>query len=440
MKEKLTNLFKKSISNDGTNSIDTEKEQKKKKILLFGGIGLGLFLLMNIFGSDEETIQNKVGDFKLTEADNTAKTNWIGTAGDDLGLAKKKIDTLTSKNEKLQEEVEKLTDALKDMNISQDNFMKTLKELNANSQIQMNNKNQINVDPLTNRDNFNQGNNKNLYTNFPRPNEDNNYGLSHRGEIPELDEVTSDRLTPLLDSLIYTNIAPMPEVKEIKKETQPKHLIPTGSVTKAVLLSGVDAPTMTQAKTNPLPILMRVVDTSILPNSWQYDIQDCFLVGEGYGDLTSERAYIRTNNLSCVLSNGEHIDMEFKGAVTGEDGKVGLKGAVVTKQGALLARTLIAGFLEGVGESFGQQDTTTITGSNGVVSTPIDQTAKKSFEQGLLKGLSSSAEKLADFYLKMADQISPVIEISAGREVNIITTEKLELKTLEQTIRDNKKE
>ena len=52
---------------------------------------------------------------------------------------------------------------------------------------------------------------------------------------------------------------------------------------------------MTQAKTNPLPVLMRVVDTSVLPNSWQYDIKDCFITGEGYGDLTSESAYIRTN-------------------------------------------------------------------------------------------------------------------------------------------------
>lgn len=181
---------------------------------------------------------------------------------------------------------------------------------------------------------------------------------------------------------------------------------------------------------------MRVVDTSILPNSWQYDIKDCFIVGEGYGDLTSERAYIRTNTLSCLTNDSKHIDMDFKGAVTGEDGKVGLKGVVVTKQGAILARTLVAGFLQGVGDAFGKQ-TQTIVGPGGSVSIPLDQKASEALQSGMFQGLSSSASRLADFYLKMADQISPVIEISAGREINIIMTERIVLKTLEEELKDN---
>ncbi|WP_191337845.1 TraB/VirB10 family protein, partial [Helicobacter pullorum] len=159
---------------------------------------------------------------------------------------------------------------------------------------------------------------------------------------------------------------------------------------------------------------------------------DCFITGEGYGDLTSERAYIRTNTLSCMANDGRHINLDFKGAVSGEDGKIGLKGRVVTKQGALLARTLIAGFLQGVGESFGQQDTTTIVSGSGTTTVPLDQTANEAFQQGLFQGLSDSAEKLADFYLKMADQISPVIEISAGREITVITTDLTEIKSIEE--------
>ena len=104
----------------------------------------------------------------------------------------------------------------------------------------------------------------------------------------------------------------------------------------------------------------------------------------------------------------------------------------ITKQGALLARTLIAGFLQGVGESFGQQDTTTIVSGSGTTTVPLDQTANEAFQQGLFQGLSDSAEKLADFYLKMADQISPVIEISAGREITVITTDLTEIKSIEE--------
>ena len=124
--------------------------------------------------------------------------------------------------------------------------------------------------------------------------------------------------------------------------------------------------------------------------------------------------------------------MPFKGAATGEDGKLGLKGEVVTKQGALLARTLIAGFLQGVGDAFSQQNQVVLTGTTGVTTTTKDLTAGEAMEMGAFSGLSKSAEKLADFYLKMADQVAPVIEISAGREINIITTQMVELKSIEE--------
>ncbi|EJH1062141.1 TraB/VirB10 family protein, partial [Campylobacter jejuni] len=156
--------------------------------------------------------------------------------------------------------------------------------------------------------------------------------------------------------------------------------------------------------------------------------------------LTSERAYIRVNNISCVTNKGQKIDMAMKGAATGEDGKLGLRGEVVTKQGALLARTLIAGFLQGVGEGFANQNQiVTQNGFGGTTTTNSDMSASATLQAGAFKGLSKSAEKLADFYLKMADQVSPVIEIAAGREINIITTATLELKTLEEQQQDSAK-
>ena len=51
----------------------------------------------------------------------------------------------------------------------------------------------------------------------------------------------------------------------------------------------------------------------------------------------------------------------------------------------------------------------------------------------MFQGVSNAAEKLADFYLKMADQIAPVIEISAGREVNVVVTSMTALEVVENT-------
>lgn len=428
----MKNPFMKFFSNDINN---LEKRQKSNKILISSSIIVILFIFMLLLDNDKKVPQENAGDFKIVNSDEMAKTKWVGEASSDLGLTKKSVDEMLNKNNKLEKEIDELrkivSEAVKNQN--------KINENNTINEMPLNNTN------LENK-NTNQNNIERLYQDFPKPSiEENNETFDilnsklPTGKVPELEQIEQTRYTPLTDSLNFTNIA-KPEVKEEKEKKTKRHIIPTGSIVKAVLLSGMDAPTMTQAKTEPLPVLMKVTELSILPNSYAYDIQDCFLMGEGYGDLTSERAYIRVNNISCVTNKGQKIDMVMKGAATGEDGKLGLRGEVVTKQGALLARTLIAGFLQGVGESFANKNQiVTQNGFGGTTTTNGTMNAGESLQAGAFEGLSKSAEKLADFYLKMADQVTPVIEISAGREVNIITTATLELKTLEEQDKDEKK-
>lgn len=428
----MKNPFMKFFSNDINN---LEKRQKSNKILISSSIIVILFIFMLLLDNDKKVPQENAGDFKIVNSDEMAKTKWVGEASSDLGLTKKSVDEVLNKNNKLEKEIDELrkivSEAVKNQN--------KINENNTINEMPLNNTN------LENK-NTNQNNIERLYQDFPKPSiEENNETFDilnsklPTGKVPELEQIEQTRYTPLTDSLNFTNIA-KPEVKEEKEKKTKRHIIPTGSIVKAVLLPGMDAPTMTQAKTEPLPVLMKVTELSILPNSYAYDIQDCFLMGEGYGDLTSERAYIRVNNISCVTNKGQKIDMAMKGAATGEDGKLGLRGEVVTKQGALLARTLIAGFLQGVGESFANKNQiVTQNGFGGTTTTNGTMNAGESLQAGAFEGLSKSAEKLADFYLKMADQVTPVIEISAGREVNIITTATLELKTLEEQDKDEKK-
>ncbi|EHN6916276.1 TraB/VirB10 family protein [Campylobacter jejuni] len=440
----MKNPFIKFFSND-KNPIDAQKNQNKNKVLIFTGIfviaGALLFL---VGGGDKKESKEKVGNFNLVQDDSMAKTRWVGEASDDLTLAKKRVDNLDTRNKELSKQVSDLrkiiTEMKKENDINQRNYESNLKN------IQEAQKKSVENTTFTTLEAASSNKEEDLYKNFPQPTNNSmgkqkpsDYGLTHFGDVPELDEVTQTRYTPIQDSLSFTNIV-KPEEKEKVEKKSTRHVIPTGSIVKAVLLSGMDAPTMTQAKTEPLPVLMKVTDLSILPNRWGYDINECFLMGEGYGDLTSERAYIRVNNISCVTNKAEKIDMAMKGAATGEDGKLGLRGEVVTKQGALLARTLIAGFLQGVGEGFANKNQiVTQNGLGGITTTNSDMSAKATLQAGAFKGLSKSAEKLADFYLKMADQVSPVIEIAAGREINIITTATLELKTLEEQQQDNVK-
>ncbi|EHD2412072.1 conjugal transfer protein TraB [Campylobacter jejuni] len=430
----MKNPFMKFFSNDKDIN-NLEKRQKSNKILISSSIIVILFIFMLLLDNDKKVLQENAGDFKIVNSDEMAKTKWVGEASSDLGLTKKSVDEVLNKNNKLEKEIDELRKIVSEA-------VKNQNKINENNTI---NETPLNNTNLENR-NTNQNNIERLYQDFPKLSiEENNETFDilnsklPTGKVPELEQIEQTRYTPLTDSLNFTNIA-KPEVKEQKEKKTKRHIIPTGSIVKAVLLSGMDAPTMTQAKTEPLPVLMKVTELSILPNSYAYDIQDCFLMGEGYGDLTSERAYIRVNNISCVTNKGQKIDMVMKGAATGEDGKLGLRGEVVTKQGALLARTLIAGFLQGVGESFANKNQiVTQNGFGGTTTTNGTMNAGESLQAGAFEGLSKSAEKLADFYLKMADQVTPVIEISAGREVNIITTATLELKTLEEQDKDEKK-
>ncbi|AII15632.1 conjugal transfer protein TraB (plasmid) [Campylobacter iguaniorum] len=414
----MSDIFLKLFSNDRDPS-NAENNQKMNKILIFIGLFVAMAVLLMMVSDEKKEDKRDVGSFKIVEEDTMAKTRWVGDAAVDMKIAKKQVDSLNKENDKLSKELADLKKMIVDMKTQQDKNIKAAEQ------------------PQTQKDNqpFPFGDSsKGLYTNYPKPNDGSTtgtLGISQLGDVPDIQKQSVTKYTRIDGALEYTQVAKPTEVEK-KSKPKDKTIISTGSITKAVLLSGMDAPTMTQAKTSPLPVLMKVTDLSILPNRWQYDIKECFLVGEGYGDLTAERAYIRTNNISCVTNKGKYIDMPFKGAATGEDGKLGLKGEVVTKQGALLARTLIAGFLQGVGDAFSQQNQVVLTGTTGVTTTTKDLTAGQAMEMGAFSGLSKSAEKLADFYLKMADQVAPVIEISAGREINIITTQMVELKSIEE--------
>jgi len=205
------------------------------------------------------------------------------------------------------------------------------------------------------------------------------------------------------------------------KKTDLRHM-PAGSFFKAVLVSGMDAPSGTKGRGQPHPILLRIQDPAFLPNEFKYDVRGCFVLGEGHGSLSSERAYIRTTTVSCIKTDGESFfEAPMRGYITGEDGKIGLRGNVVSKNGALLSRSLMAGFLKGAGDAFGMASRNmTISPLTGVQTTTVDPSL--ALRTGVYRGISSSADILSKYYIDMANEIFPVIEIDAGRKVHVVLT------------------
>lgn len=194
--------------------------------------------------------------------------------------------------------------------------------------------------------------------------------------------------------------------------------IPSGTFLRAELLGGVDAPTGGDAQNaNPHPVLMRVSNLAQLPNRARYNFRGCMIIGSAYGDISAERAYIRTERMSCVGSDGKAIDIPIKGYVAGEDGKAGVRGPVVTKQGQIIANALLSGILSGLGDGVANSYKVTSTSAFG---TTTSTKSGDEYRAGVASGVGSAMDRLSQYYIKLADKVFPVVEINAGRKVDVV--------------------
>ena len=429
---------------------DPNKAKKNQKVLKLGLIGAGFVFLMGIiflFTNDpkrqdyieKEEIKNKLEASELVDENDTVKTKWMNNVASDIDITKMDTQKILKDNAVLKKEIEGLKRlVLSNNGKSNKDNEKLLKDSN-NSLIKDSNK-------MPSREYFGMPKTKNqdldssgLFKDFPKP-------FKEQANFVPTKKATKTYVK-LTQALIVNEIKDEESIDDEETKSKKKEIIdylPTGTISKVTLLNGFDAPTMSKAKSNPIPLLMKINDLSILPNKFDYDLKECFVMGEGYGDLSSERVYIRTNNISCISRTGKTIDMPFKAMVTGEDGKAGLRGRVVSKQGTILARTIIANFVSAVGTAFGNQGQTIIdsisatTGASTQTSTN-NSSSSSTFKAGVYQGLSSGANKLADFYLKLADQVFPVIEIDANRNAELISTSRTALKFIsdEEKVKQN---
>jgi conjugal transfer pilus assembly protein TraB len=171
-------------------------------------------------------------------------------------------------------------------------------------------------------------------------------------------------------------------------------------------------------------MLLRVKHEAILPNRFRQDVRECFLTASGYGDLSSERAYLRAENISCVREDGAIVEQRLQAFATGEDGKTGIRGRLVSRQGQLIARSLLAGFASGVSDMFDIRAVPTIAvnrdGRGGNEQEYQRVLTGDAFKGAAVRGAGKALERIADYYLDMAENMYPVIEIDAGRQVDFI--------------------
>ncbi|GAM71768.1 incF plasmid conjugative transfer pilus assembly protein traB [Vibrio sp. JCM 19236] len=172
------------------------------------------------------------------------------------------------------------------------------------------------------------------------------------------------------------------------------------------MLTGLDAPTASSAQNNPIPLLVRLKKEAILPNFHTLDdVRECFALMAGYGDLSSERAFLRGEAITCVRKDGQIIEQSFKGFAVGEDGKNGLKGTLVTRNSTVLANAMMAGFAAGMASMFDVNPVPVISTSSSGQQEYQDVWSSQALQGGAAKGASEAMTKLADYYMNLADSM-----------------------------------
>ena len=208
--------------------------------------------------------------------------------------------------------------------------------------------------------------------------------------------------------------------------------LPAGAHAEAVVLAGVDASAGVSSQGDPRPVLLRITGPAWTAaedgTALQVDVDGCTVTGAAHGDLSSEKVYVRLRTMTCAVPKpgtgerpGAVIETEVAGFVAGS-GKTGVRGPVVSREGALVEKAFLAGMVSGIGQGVSQafqpQAVATGTGAT-VANTGLGDIGRA----GLGVGASSAGQKVADYMIRRAEQYQPVVQLQAGTKVTLVFLE-----------------
>ena len=200
--------------------------------------------------------------------------------------------------------------------------------------------------------------------------------------------------------------------------------VPAGSYAEAVVLAGADASAGVSSQGDPRPVLLRLTSpafgAAVAGSATRSDIEGCTVTGAAYGDLSSEKVYVRLQTLACAGEvPGTVIETTVSGFVAGS-GQAGVRGPVVSREGALVQRAFLSGVFSGIGQGVNQafrpQAVLAGGGSATFENTDLDSIGRA----GLGAGAGTAGEQVSDYLIRRAEQYQPVIQLQAGTDVTVV--------------------
>ena len=203
--------------------------------------------------------------------------------------------------------------------------------------------------------------------------------------------------------------------------------VPPNAYVSARVLVGVDAAAAVNVSSDPKPVLFRLLGPAIGVGTAGHfqstDLTGCTVNGAAYGELSSEKVYIKLQRISCPAGEGKFSVATVEGYVS-HAGKAGVRGRVISREGDLTNRAMVAGALQGLGDVFSASasrstGTVNLSGDGGLFGS--EKLTTEEIAKGAVGGgVSGAASMLADYYIKRAEQYQPVIEMPTGVDVELV--------------------
>ncbi|SEG42182.1 conjugal transfer pilus assembly protein TraB [Legionella quinlivanii DSM 21216] len=308
--------------------------------------------------------------------------------------------------ESLKKQINELTHNIKAMDEAHQKELKAQKEeLTAVQALALINQDKRNSEPQNTPDELKDVQNPQLWHN------PNTYAMNHLSGSPVLSDA----------NLQINTVSFRPKRRMTKTHPNfylnPARYVPSNTSVRAVILGGADADASVngQSKNNGV-MLFKFLEDGTLPNGQRSRLKGCRVSANSYGDISSERAYGTLYRLSCAHPGESIIDKEVTGWVF-FNGKVGIKGKPLMRDGKVMTWAGVSGVLSGVASAAQYAQSVQAIGPYGASSVvPSSQIAPFA----AYGGASKAADTLSQYYVKRAEQYHPVIQVGSGNVVTIV--------------------
>lgn len=214
------------------------------------------------------------------------------------------------------------------------------------------------------------------------------------------------------------------QVKAAKPEVyDTENYVPPNAYVKARLVVSVDAPIGESSAADPKAAQFIITGPAkhVQHNNRieQTELEGCLVNGSAQGNLSSESVSIQLHAMTCPMGDGRVSVSKVEGYAT-HLGKNGIRGTVVSREGDLVTKSIIAGTLEGLGRTASQTSQSFGLGASGGSILGDRPDTQDILIGSAGSGIGNGAGVYSQYLLERARAYEPVVSLPTGIEVELV--------------------